>query len=53
MRVIFVSKREEVTREWRKPRCEGLSDMNSLPNIVFYTAVTELLYTGVAYYIQA
>jgi len=40
MREIFVSKREEVTREWRKPLCEGFSGMNSLPNIVLYTAVT-------------
>ena len=40
LRGTFVSKMEEVTRKWKKPRSEGLSDMNSLPNIVLYTAVT-------------
>jgi hypothetical protein len=48
-----VYKREEVKREWSKPRCEVLNDMNSSPNVVSYTVVSYLLYTGVTYSTQA
>jgi hypothetical protein len=34
LRRVFVSKREEVTREWRKLHNEELNDLYSLPNIV-------------------
>ena len=33
LRRIFVPKRDEVTREWRKPHYEELNDMYSTPNI--------------------
>jgi hypothetical protein len=31
---IFMPKRDEVTREWRKLHNEGLNDLYSSPNIV-------------------
>jgi len=34
LRRIFGSKRDEVTREWRKLHNEGLNDLYSPPNIV-------------------
>jgi hypothetical protein len=34
LRRVFGSKRDEVTREWRKLRNEELNDLNSSPNIV-------------------
>ena len=34
LRRVFVSKRDEVTREWRKLHNEELRDLYSLPNIV-------------------
>jgi len=34
LRRVFGSKRDEVTREWRKLHYEELSDRHSLPNIV-------------------
>ena len=34
LRRVFGTKRDEVTREWRKLHNEGLSDLYSLPNIV-------------------
>ena len=34
LRRIFVSTRDEVTREWRKLHNEELNDLNSSPNII-------------------
>ena len=34
LRIIFGPKRDEATREWRKPRNEELNDLYSSPNIV-------------------
>ena len=35
LRKIFGPKRDEVTREWRKPYNEGLNDLHSSPNIIW------------------
>ena len=35
LRRIFGSKRDEVTREWRKLHIEELHDLYSLPNIIW------------------
>jgi hypothetical protein len=37
LRRIFGTKRDEVTRQWRKLHTEELNDMYSLPNIVRLT----------------
>ena len=34
LRRIFGSKKDEVTREWRKPHSEELNDLQCSPNIV-------------------
>jgi len=34
LRRIFGSKKDKLTREWRKPHNEYINDLYSLPNIV-------------------
>jgi hypothetical protein len=46
MRRVFGSKRDEVTGEWRKLHNEELSDLYSLPNIVWVVKSRRMRWAG-------
>ena len=46
LRRVFGPKRDEVTREWRKLHNEELSDLYSLPNIVWVVKSRTMRWAG-------
>jgi len=46
LRRVFGPKRDEVTREWRKLHNEELSDLYSLPNIVWVVKSRRMRWAG-------
>ena len=46
MRKVFGPKRDEVTGEWRKLHNEELSDLYSLPNIVWVVKLRRMRWAG-------
>jgi hypothetical protein len=46
LRIIFESKRDEVTGEWRKLHNEELNDLYSSPSIIRVTKLRRIRWTG-------